>query len=212
MHGVITQLAREATVKDACRVLGVGRSGYYAVRERAKRADSCSDSIHVRAVFAASGKSYGSRRVSATLKAQGIALGRWRCRTLMREAGLRARWRRKFTHTTDSHHGLPVAGNILGRQFGPEQANIAWASDITYIRTASGWLYLAAVMDLYSRRIVGWAMDSAMPADLVCSALQMAVASRNPAPGLIVHSDRGSQYVQAPSTRRCSPGTASPAA
>ena len=198
MHGVITQLAQKATIKDACRVLGASRSGYYAACKKANEpASVSSDSAHVQAAFAASGKTYGSRRVSAALKAQGIALGRHRCRTLMREAQLKPRWRRKFTHTTDSGHALPVAPNVLQRQFAPERANVAWASDITYIRTASGWLYLAAVLDLYSRRIVGWALAPAMPAELVCSALQMAIASRNPAPGLVVHSDRGSQYASA---------------
>jgi putative transposase len=108
--------------------------------------------------------------------------------------GLKARWRRKFIHTTDSRHNLPVADNVLDRCFNPSAADQVWVCDITYIRTASGWLYLAAVMDLYSRRIVGWAMAPTLPAELVCRALQMAIALRRPKPGLIVHSDRGCQY------------------
>jgi transposase InsO family protein len=119
----------------------------------------------------------------------------------MKRLHLKPQWRRKFVHTTDSRHGLPVAANVLQRQFSPHAPNTAWVSDITYIRTDSGWLYLAAVMDLYSRKIVGWAMAPSMPAQLVCQALSMAIGSRRPAPGLIVHSDRGSQYASAEHTR-----------
>lgn len=115
----------------------------------------------------------------------------------MKANGLRPKWRRKFIHTTDSKHGLPVAANVLDRQFSPAKKNLAWVSDLTYIRTRTGWLYLAAVMDLYSRRIVGWAMAPSMPAQLVCDALAIAIASRQPAPGLVVHSDQGSQYASA---------------
>jgi transposase InsO family protein len=107
---------------------------------------------------------------------------------------MRPVWKRKFIHTTDSNHALPIADNVLNRQFEPTAANVSWVADITYIRTRSGWLYLAAVMDLYSRKIIGWAMAPNMPAELVSSALQMAIAQRNPPPGLIVHSDRGCQY------------------
>jgi len=120
--------------------------------------------------------------------------GRHKARTLMRIGGLRPRWRRKFVHTTDSRHTLPVAENVLDRRFKPTAPDRAWVSDITYVRTRSGWLYLAVVLDLFSRKIVGWAMAPSMPAELVCTALSLAIASRKPAPGLIVHSDRGSQY------------------
>jgi len=115
-------------------------------------------------------------------------------RTLMREAGLRTKWKRKFVSTTDSRHTLPVAENLLQRQFDVGEPNRAWVSDITYIRTAQGWLYLAVVLDLYSRRVVGWSMAPSMPATLVMSALAMALQQRRPAPGLLLHSDRGSQY------------------
>jgi transposase InsO family protein len=111
----------------------------------------------------------------------------------MREAGLRASWKRKFVSTTDSKHTLPVAENVLNRQFEVAQPNRAWVSDITYIRTAQGWLYLAVVLDLYSRKVVGWAMAPTMPAGLVISALSMALQQRRPPPGLVLHSDRGSQ-------------------
>jgi putative transposase len=157
----------------------------------------CAESMQVAAVFDASGRTYGSRRVSAALKGQGHKIGRHRARTLMRAGQMRPKWKRKFVHTTDSRHTLPVAANVLERQFMPLRPNQAWVSDITYIRTRSGWLYLAAVMDLYSRKIVGWAMASAMPAQLVCAALQMAICSRCPSRGLIVHSDRGCQYASA---------------
>ena len=125
---------------------------------------------------------------------RGQPMGRHRVRTLMRLNGLRPVWRRKFVHTTDSKHGMAVSPNVLDRQFEQTLPNQVWVADITYIRTRSGWLYLAAVLDLHSRKIVGWAMANAMPAALVCAALQMAIIQRNPAPGLIVHSDRGTQY------------------
>jgi len=121
-------------------------------------------------------------------------MGRHRVRILMQLNSLRPVWRRKFVHTTDSKHGLAVSPNVLDRQFEQALPNRVWVSAITYIRTKSGWLYLAAVLDLHSRKIVGWAMANAMPAALVCAALQMAIVQRNPAPGLIVHSDRGTQY------------------
>lgn len=107
---------------------------------------------------------------------------------------MKAVWKRKFVHTTDSKHDLPIAANILNRQFNPIAPNVAYVTDITYIRTGSGWLYLAIVLDLFSRKVIGWAMAPSMPAELVCAALNMAIQQRQPAPGLIVHSDRGSQY------------------
>ncbi|PYD85932.1 IS3 family transposase [Pseudomonas syringae pv. pisi] len=112
----------------------------------------------------------------------------------MQQARLKPVWKRKFVHTTDSKHALPVASNVLARKFNPTAPNLAYASDITFIRTGSGWLYLAVVLDLFSRRVVGWAMAPSMPATLVCDALRMAIQTRRPAAGLIVHSDRGSQY------------------
>lgn len=115
----------------------------------------------------------------------------------MRANGLRSVWKRKFVHTTDSKHTMAVSPNVLARQFEKPLPNQAWVCDITYIRTRSGWLYLAAVLDLHSRKIVGWAMAPEMPATLVCTALQMAIVQRNPAAGLVVHSDRGTQYASA---------------
>ncbi|MBB4844202.1 transposase InsO family protein [Paucibacter oligotrophus] len=132
-----------------------------------------------------------------------MKVGRYRARQLIRSNGLQTRWRRKFVHTTDSRHGLPIAGNVLARRFKPARANEAWVCDMTYIRTRSGWLYLAVVLDLSSRKIVGWAMAPSMPAELVCAALNLAIASRRPAAGLLVHSDRGSQ--SSPHRTACAP-------
>ena len=202
IHRLITQWEEKAPITQLCRVLKVSRSGLYAARKRQTQpAPICPDSVHVKAVFEASGRSYGSRRLSQALKAQDVHIGRHRARTLMRANGLRSQWKRKFVHTTDSRHGLPVAANVLDRRFNPVAPDQAWACDITYIRTRSGWLYLAAVLDLYSRRIVGWAMAPNMPAELVCSALRMAIVSRRPAPGLLVHSDRGCQYASEAHTK-----------
>jgi putative transposase len=192
----IDQLQQKAeAVASLCRLLEVSRSGYYAARRRARQPFRvCPVTTHLQAAFAASGRSYGSRRLQVDMNDRGILVGRYRIRTLMRIHGIRPVWKRKFIHTTDSHHTLPIADNVLNRQFKPVAANMSWVADITYIRTRSGWLYLAAVMDLFSRKIVGWAMAPSLPAELVCSALQMAITQRNPPPGLIVHSDRGSQY------------------
>ena len=198
-YRIVEQLHKKAvTVERLCRVLGVSRSGYYGARQRAKIAPkACLVSTQLKAEFAASGKVYGSRRLGAVLRAQGLHIGRYRVRRLMRENRLRTLWRRKFVHTTDSGHALPVSDNVLARRFNPSSPNQAWVSDITYIRTRSGWLYLAVVLDLYARKVVGWAMAPTMHAELVCAALQLAIAQRQPAPGLIVHSDRGSQYASA---------------
>ena len=198
-YQLVEQLHKKAvTVERLCRVLGVSRSGYYGARQRAKLAPkACLVSTQLKAEFAASGRVYGGRRLGAVLRAQGLYIGRHRVRRLMRENRLRALWRRKFVHTTDSGHALPVSANVLARRFNPSGPNQAWVSDITYIRTRSGWLYLAVVLDLYARKVVGWAMAPTMHAELVCAALQLAIAQRQPAPGLIVHSDRGSQYASA---------------
>ena len=184
-----------------CRVLDVSRSGFYvhqaARKERLTEPVVCAASVHLKAAFAASHKAYGSRRLKTAMAERGLAMGRHRVRTLMRLNGLRPVWRRKFVHTTHSKHTMAVSPNVLNRQFEQAMPNQVWVCDITYIRTRSGWLYLAAVLDLHSRKIVGWAMSPSMPAGLVCTALQMAIVQRNPAPGLIVHSDRGTQYASA---------------
>ena len=186
------------TVSQACRILEVSCSGYYAAARRRRAAPVvCAASVHLRAAFAASGRTYGSRRLRAALHTRGVTMGRHRVRSLMRANALRSVWKRKFVHTTDSKHAMAVSPNVLARQFDRASPNQAWVCDITYLRTRSGWLYLAAVLDLHSRKIVGWAMAPQMPAALVCAALQMAIVQRNPGAGLVVHSDRGTQYASA---------------
>ena len=195
-YTLIGDLKKKAvSVGQACSALGVSRSGYYSAAKASLAAPKvCAVSVHLKAAFAASGRTYGSRRLRTALQSRGITIGRHRVRSLMRTNQLRSVWRRKFIHTTDSKHSMPVAANVLNREFVRTLPNQAWVSDITYIRTGSGWLYLAAVLDLHSRKIVGWAMAPEMPATLVCAALQMAIVQRNPEPGLVVHSDRGTQY------------------
>ena len=153
------------TVSQACRILEVSRSGYYAAVKRRQTAPrACAASVHLRAAFAASGRTYGSRRLCAALRTRGVTMGRYRVRSLMRAHELRSVWRRKFGCTTDSKHAMPVSTNVVARQFYRPLPNQAWVCDITYLRTRSGWLYLAAVLDLHSRKIVGWAMAHEMPA------------------------------------------------
>ena len=196
-HRLVQLLQKEAVpVQHACRVLAVSRAGYYAAQRRPAKATS-PEAVQLQASFADSGQSYGSRRLQVALNTKGIAIGRHRVRRLMQESGLKPVWKRKFIHTTDSRHDLPVFDNVLNRQFVPETPDRAWVADITCIRTRSGWLYLAAVLDLFSRKIVGWATAPNMPAELVCTALQMAIAQRQPKAGLVVHTDRGSQYASA---------------
>lgn len=195
MQRLVAETRKEAPVSRLCKVFGVSRSGWYAARARQQQIRALSpEAAHLQASFAASHGTYGSRRLSASLRAAGFEVGRHRTRTLMQQHGLRAKARRAWRTTTQSRHDLPVAGNVLQRRFSPTTINQAWACDITYIRTGSRWLYLAAVMDLHSRRIVGWAMAPSLQARLVCEALRTALVIRQPKPGLIVHSDRGSQY------------------
>jgi len=193
---LVEQLQQKAVpVTQSCRVLEISRSGYYAARKRDRiQPMVCEVNVHLKAAFAASGGAYGSRRLRTELAARGQHIGIYRLRRLMRKHGLRSVWKRKFVHTTDSNHDLAISPNVLNRQFNPTQPNQAWVSDITYIRTRSGWLYLAVVLDLFARKVVGWSMAPHMQATLVCRALQLAIAQRQPAPGLVVHSDRGSQY------------------
>ncbi len=195
-HVLIDDLKKKAVpVRQSCSALGVSRSGYYSAAKASLATPKvCAASVHLKAAFTASGRTYGSRRLCAALQSQGLTIGRYRVRSLMRANQLRSVWQRKFIHTTDSRHTMPVSNNVLNREFARARPNQAWVSDITYIRTGSSWLYLAAVLDLHSRKIVGWAMAPGMPATLVCAALQMAISQRNPAPGLVVHSDRGTQY------------------
>jgi hypothetical protein len=143
-------------VAQTCRLLGVSRTGFYEAKGRAAKPSFCKASVHLRAAFMSSGQSYGSRRLVTALANSGLHVGRYKVRRLMQQASLKPLWKRKFVHTTDSKHALPIAPNVLARQFNPAAPNLAYASDITYIRTGAGWLYLAVVLDLFSRRVVGW--------------------------------------------------------
>lgn len=195
---IIAQLQKKAIpIAQSCRVFGVSRAGFYEARRKLDQPAVCKDSVHLRALFAANQQCYGSRRMVEAMRAKGMSIGRYRVRKLMRKLNLTPVWKRKFVHTTNSNHDMPIAQNILARNFDPESPNKAWVTDITYIRTGTGWLYLATVLDLFSRKVVGWAMAPSMPAGLVCQALQMAISQRRPLAGLIVHSDRGSQYASA---------------
>ena len=180
-----------------CRVLGVSRSGYYAWRVR-KPSDRALEDERLRPkvveAFKVGRGTYGSPRVLSELIDQGFEVGRRRIGRLMRELGLRGISPRKFRVTTDSDHEHPIAQNVLARNFEAQRRNEKWVTDITYIWTSEGWLYLATVMDLYSRRIVGWAMADHMRTELCLDALQMALKQRANIEGLVHHSDRGVQY------------------
>lgn len=145
-------------------------------------------------IFSQGRQTYGTRRIKRSLSKEGLIVSRRRIKRLMREQGLWVKTQKKFKATTDSKHLLPVAKNLLNRHFSPERPDTAYAGDITYIATQEGWLYLAVVIDLFSRQVVGWSMDKSMKATLVNDALLMALWKRKPARGLLWHSDRGSQY------------------
>lgn len=184
-------------VRVMCDALDVSAAGYYAWRERppgfARQRREALVGL-IRGVHADVKARYGSPRIHAELAARGHDCCVNTVAKLMRDNDIRAKTARKFRHTTDSNHTLPVADNILDRQFDPEAPNEKWVADITYIPTREGWLYLAVVEDLYSRRVVGWSMGATMTSRLVVDALEMAVKRRLPDEGLLAHSDRGSQY------------------
>ena len=184
-------------VGSQSQALDVSRSGYYAWRARQERPDDGSLRAlieHIRRIHKKSRRTYGSPRICAELRAQGMVCNHKRVARLMRLEGLYGRRTRRKVGTTDSKHNYPIAPNLLNRQFHAEAPDTKWVADITYIPTREGWLYLAAVMDLYSRKIVGWSMNARITADLVEDALRMALYERQPDPGLLHHSDRGSQY------------------
>ena len=179
---------------DLCRVMQVSRSGYYAWRQREPDPDRVRRIALVQEIHKQKRGSYGSRRMARELQRRGEPVGRSQARSLMREAGVEARQRRRWRTTTDSDHGDPIAPDRLQRRFLVSEPDRFWVADITAVWTLEGWLYLAAVLDLYDRQVVGWAMAGHMRTELVLAALDMAVGRRQPAPGLIHHSDRGSQY------------------
>jgi transposase InsO family protein len=183
-----------------CQQLGVSRSGYYAWKGRPESERHKADRVLaevVTTVHQESRGTYGSPRVHAELRARGQRVSRKRVARLMRQHDIAARKKRRFVRTTDSRHNQPVAPNILERDFSPGQPNSTWATDITYVGTRQGWLYLAVVLDLFSRKVVGWSMSEHIDRHLVLNALDMALKGRRPPRGLLHHSDRGSQYASA---------------
>ena len=199
-YACIERHRNDFPVKLMCRVLNVKRSGYYAWRKREPSARARKKErlrLEVRAIHRMSRGNYGSPRVHAELQAQGERVSRKRVAHLMRQEGLRGKKRRRFRTTTNSDHAHPVAPNVLDRKFevkeigGPDQA---WVTDITYVPTREGWLYLAIVLDLASRLVVGWSMGETLESSLAIDALEMALQRRRPGAGLLHHSDRGVQY------------------
>jgi len=187
-------------VSTLCRVLAVKPSGYYAWAHQQPSARERSDlelAETIKEIFKATNERYGAPRIHLELTARDVNVSRKRIARLMKQAGLAAKARKKFEHTTDSAHDKPISPNLLEQQFEMSEMDEAWVGDITYLWTQEGWLYLAVVIDLYSRRVVGWALSERMTASLVCSAFDMAIRLRRPPPGLIFHSDRGSQYASA---------------
>jgi transposase InsO family protein len=187
----------EYPVTLLCHALGVSRSGFYAWRSRKPSAAEVRRgelTAEIAVIHAEVKARYGSPRMHAELVGRGHACCVNTVAEVMREAGIAAKTKRKFRQTTDSNHALAVAENVPDRQFEPTEPNAAWVADITYVPTREGWLYLAVVVDLFSRLVVGWSMDATMTSRLVVDAVSMAVAGRRPGVGLVAHSDRGSQY------------------
>ena len=187
-------------VTRMCSQLGVSRTGYCQWRTRAPSDRTIANAVldaRVAALHAQSKRSYGRPRIVRGLLQQGVRVGHERVRNSLKRQHLRPVYKRPYRVTTDSAHHKPIAPNVLDQRVDGWRVNQAWVADITYISTSEGWLYLACVMDLASRRIVGWSMSERITADLVCQALKSAYWKRKPAAGLIMHSDRGSQYASA---------------
>jgi putative transposase len=197
-YSFIAQHKKTWPIDLMCRVLGVKRNGFYSHQKR--QATKPVDPLYgaklacVKEADVVSDSTYGERRIQKALNAAGYAVTRGEAKKLMKAAEVKVRHRKKFKVTTDSDHQQPVFDNVLDRGFTVDEADRAYVSDITYIWTQEGWLYLAVVIDLFSRKVVGWSMGTRMKAQLVCDALEMAIWQRRPKAGLIVHSDRGSQY------------------
>ena len=202
-YAAIAAHRRAFPVALMCRALDVSSSGFYAAQRRAPSAHAAADEalrLQVRALHRQTRRRYGAPRIHRHLRAAGTRVGKKRIARVMQEDGLQARRRRRFVHTTTSAHADPIAPNTLARDFavGPSRAgNTTWVSDITYIPTRAGWLYLAVVLDLASRAVVGWATSATLETALPLTALRRALAHRQPPRGLLLHSDRGSQYASA---------------
>jgi transposase InsO family protein len=183
-----------------CRMVSVSRSGYYQWRQRPISAREQADQVlakDIKRIFDDEKGRPGSPRITRRLQEEGLSTGRHRVARIMRDNGLRAKAAKKYKATTNSNHSLPVAPNLLEQNFTADAPDQKWVSDITYIGTEEGWLYLAVVLELYSRRVLGWSIAERMTATLVCDALTMALWRRRMPKGVIVHSDRGSQYCSA---------------
>lgn len=189
------------TIERLCEVLNVSRSGYYAwLKRKPSKRDQHNEALSadIVRIFDDSRKTYGVPRIQKALESEGKKHGKVRISRIMKKEALKPKAAKRFKATTDSNHNKAVAPNILAQQFNPNGPNVAWAADITYIPTGEGWLYLATVIDLYSRAIIGWSMSNRMKSELVENALDMAVKRRSPKPGVVHHSDRGSQYCGGP--------------
>lgn len=196
-YRMIHEYSSRFTVSKMCRTMNVSRSGYYACvkrpeSERSKRQKDLAKKI--RKAHEDSFGIYGSPNITIVLNRSGTPVSRGTVARLMRKNGIKSKVRKKYKATTDSNHNLPVAENILNREFAAEERNRKWVSDITYIGTDEGWLYLAGILDLFDGALVGWSMDSRMTKELVINALTESCIRRNPDHGLLLHSDRGVQY------------------
>lgn len=195
-YDFIRQEKKAYPVTILCQVMEVSRSGFYHYCNSLKKSDPEEMLLinRIKAIFKEHRSQYGSRRIQRQLVNEGHQVGRYKVRRIMRELGLKAKAPKRYKVTTDSRHTFPVAPNLLDREFEVDRPNKVWTTDITYIWTLEGWLYLAVVLDLFSRQVVGWAIDKRMKKQLTLDALSMAYWRRKPLPGLLHHSDRGSQY------------------
>lgn len=196
-YQAVERLGREYKITKICKTLRICRSAYYEWKTEPQSKRECANNKllqHITRIHRESKGTFGSPRIVIKLKEEGIYCNHKRVERLMKENDIYSKTKRKFKITTDSNHQLPVCENILVRNFKPEKANQSWCSDITYIRTAEGWLYLAVVLDLFSRRVIGWSMSESMSKQIVMDSFMMAWESRGKPQGVIFHSDRGSQY------------------
>jgi transposase InsO family protein len=206
-YAFIQRHRKQWPVSVQCSALGVSPRGFRQYVQRETGTDTASPErrrvgdtallTHIKAIHAETRGAYGWPRTWREVRRRQVRVGKERVRKMMQDHAIRARGKRKFKATTDSNHGLPVSDNLLNRAFQPERPNQVWTGDITYIATQEGWLYLAVVIDLFSRQVVGWALGERMTRQLVSDALSMAWFRRRPAEGLIFHSDQGSQYASA---------------
>jgi len=193
----MSELKEKYTIKEMAGYLKVTPAAFYSWRKRGESPKVREDAalkVRIRSIFDGNKKAYGALRIAEDLKDKGVRCGKFRTNRLMKELGLTPKAKKKYKATTDSNHGKVIAPNLLKQNFSVATPDRVWVGDITYVPTREGWLYLAVVIDLFSRKVVGWAMSDRLKEDLVTGAFMMAVRSRKPLPWLIFHSDRGSQY------------------